>query len=259
MSGADPQNGAGQDPTATLAEARWMAVSGVLTLRLVGFAVCQALIALALVATGQADAWSASAPWWPLAATATNVATFLVVRALLHREGRRYREFFALSTQHLRTDLLVVVGIALLAAILVLVPTLAIAAVLYGDPGTPAETLIQPIPRWAGLMTLALFPVSIAATELPAYFGYARPRLEELSGHAWLAVGMTAGFLALQHATLPLIFDARFAAWRATSYLPLALVFALTLRWRPRLLPLLVVLHGLADLQAAILVLGSSR
>lgn len=238
---------------------RWVAVLAVVSLRLVGFAVAQALIALALVVAGRDDAWAASAPWWPLAATATSVATFLVVRALLHLEWKRYRDFFAVATAHLRGDLLVVVGLVVLAVVLGLVPNYALATVLYGDADVPFEILIQPLPHWAAILTVAVFPVSIAATELPAYFGYARPRLEDLTGRPWVAVGVTAGFLALQHASLPLVFDYRFAAWRALAYLPLALVFALTLRWRPRLLLYLVVLHWLADLQAAMLVLAASR
>ena len=258
MTGAEPVDGAAPQAARSVTT-RWVAVLAVVSLRLVGFAVAQALIALMLLAAGQDHVWAASAPWWPLAATLTSVATFLVVRALLHTEGKRYRDFFAVATTHLRADLLVVGGLAALAVVLGLVPNYVLATVLFSDADVPFDTLIQPLPHWAAVLTVVVFPVSIAVTELPAYFGYARPRLEDLSGRAWVAVAVTAGFLALQHATLPLVFDHRFAAWRALAYLPLALVFALILRWRPRLLPYLVVLHGLADLQAAILVLGSSH
>lgn len=61
-------------------------------------------------------------------------------------------------------------------------------------------------------------------------------------------------FLAVQHGTLPLIFDGRFIAWRVLMYLPFALSVGLLLRWRPQLLPYPVVVHGLLDMATAFMI-----
>ena len=98
-------------------------------------------------------------------------------------------------------------------------------------------------------------PISIALTELPLYFGYAQPRVAELTRSAWAAVLIPAIFLSLQHATLPLIFDPAFIAWRALMFLGFSLVLGWAIWKRRRLLPYLIVVHFLLDFQTAVSIL----
>jgi hypothetical protein len=148
--------------------------------------------------------------------------------------------------------------LAIVSVVPIVVPNVALATLLFGDAETPLATLIQPLPQWAALTALVLFPATIALAELPTYFGYVQPRLEALTGRAWVAVTLTAGFLSLQHATLPLVLEWRFVDWRSLMCAPFALLLAVVLRWRPRLLPYLAVLHGLADLQVAVMLVAAS-
>ena len=80
------------------------------------------------------------------------------------------------------------------------------------------------------------------------------PRLEAQTGRTWLAVLVPSLFLAIQHCTLPLLMDGRFITWRLLMYLPFALFVGLLLHWRPQLLPYLVVVHGLMDMAAALMI-----
>jgi hypothetical protein len=64
--------------------------------------------------------------------------------------------------------------------------------------------------------------------------------------------------LSLQHVTLPLVLDWRFVLWRALMFLPFALLLAVVLDRRPRLLPYLVIVHILLDAAAAAQVLLAS-
>jgi hypothetical protein len=112
--------------------------------------------------------------------------------------------------------------------------------------------LFRPLPAWAVWTAIFVFPTTIALAELPLYFGYAMPRL----GKGWGAAILAAFFLSIQHAALPLIFDWRFIVWRATMFSLFALLLAVALRRRPRLLPYLVVVHGLLDLQTALMFLS---
>jgi hypothetical protein len=93
--------------------------------------------------------------------------------------------------------------------------------------------------------------------EIPTYFGYVMPRLEKRVG-SMLAVSLSALALAAQHVTLPLVFDMRFVLWRLLMFLPFAFLLAIALRWRPRLLPFLVIFHGLIDFSAAWMVYTAS-
>jgi hypothetical protein len=226
--------------------------------RLVGFAVVQTLIAGALLVSGTADPWSASALWWPVVATVVNVATWWLLARLLRRQGRTLWDLFRIDTHHIGRDLGAVAAIAVVTAFLVVVPNFALGTMLFGDAEAPLARMVGPLPGWAALTAAVLFPASIVVSELAAYFGYLQPRLEALTGRAWLAVAVAAGSLSLQHATLPLLFDGRFIIWRALMYLPFAVVLGLALRWRPRLLPYLAVVHGFSEVQIALMVATAS-
>ena len=56
------------------------------------------------------------------------------------------------------------------------------------------------------------------------YQGYALPRLEALSGRAWLAIIIVSFGWALQHSALPLMWDWRWALYRFGSSLLIGIV-----------------------------------
>jgi hypothetical protein len=68
------------------------------------------------------------------------------------------------------------------------------------------------------------------------------------AGSPWSAVLAPSFFLAAQHCALPLIFDTRFILYRFAMFLGFALLMGITLRWRLRLLPYLMVSQALLDL-----------
>jgi hypothetical protein len=229
-----------------------------LPMRLVGFATFQALIALGFLLSGNAGWWDASVPWWPVAAVLTNVVTLAWLVSLMRREGRRFWDLLLVDRTRVRSDAGVVLGIAAVSTALVIAPNFGLATLLFGDAEAPMDTFIQPLPPWVAVGVLVLFPVTIALSELAFYFGFIRPRLEAITGRAWSPTYLTAGFLALQHATLPLVFEWRFITWRALMFLPFAIFLGVLLRWRPRLLGYMAILHGLADLQVALMILSVS-
>jgi membrane protease YdiL (CAAX protease family) len=104
---------------------------------------------------------------------------------------------------------------------------------------------------------MVAFPITNGLAELPTYFGYVQPRLVPQIGRV-AAVLITGLMLACQHATLPLLFDARFIAWRLIMFVPFGLLVAVMLRWRPQLLPYMVVVHMLMDASVMYFVLAAS-
>jgi hypothetical protein len=99
---------------------------------------------------------------------------------------------------------------------------------------------------------LVLFPITIGFAELATYFGYVMPKLKKCFSQKWLAIFLPVIFLSLQHAALPLVFDARFMVYRGLMYCPFALFAGAILYKRPSLLPYFAIMHGIFDFGAVL-------
>jgi hypothetical protein len=167
-----------------------------LTMRLVLFAVFQAVVAVVLFIAGVPEPWSASAAWWPLTATATSAVTFAFLRWRARVEGFSLTAFYRPVRPGAAKDVLLALAVAFVGGGLAVAASILLAPVFFTDPTTASALLIQPLPTWAALLAVALFPVSVALTELPLYFGYVQPRLGARTGSATAAVLVPAVFLS---------------------------------------------------------------
>lgn len=240
----------------------WRGVEAGLVLahRLGLFLVWQALIAGGYLLAGHSAPWSASAAWWPISATLTNLITISYLRHQATREGVSYWQLVGamFNRQHVMRDLLTVLGVLIAVAPVAMLPNLGLAKLLFGDPMGPVAMFVQPLPAGVALACMVLFPLTIAFAELPFYFGYVLPRLAtKRPGYGWPVI-LPALFLAAQHATLPFIPEPRFILWRLGMFVPFALFLGFVLRWRPQLLPYLMAIHALIDLSAVSMVLQVS-
>lgn len=229
-----------------------------LVLRTILFAAIQAMIALVFFASRNENSWQTSAAWWTVVAAAANLVTIFVLIGFYHAEGGDYREAVVLNREHLGKDLLAVLGLLIVAGPITVLPNYFVANALFGGMEEANALFILPLPLWAAIIGLVVFPATIAFAELPLYFGYVMPRLEALGSPKWLAVLIPSFFLGAQHCALPLIFDWRFMVWRFVMFLPFALLLGIALRWRPRLLPYLMFVHALLDLSAGWVVFSLS-
>ncbi|WP_173923078.1 hypothetical protein [Agromyces sp. Marseille-P2726] len=233
-------------------------IAELLLVRLALFAVFQAVIAGLLAVGGTADPWAASAAWWPLTATAANLVNLGLLARYLRLDGSSIASLYRVRRETLGRDILTTLGIVAIAAPLAALPNIGLAAWLFGDPQVALDLFVQPLPMWAAIAGLVLFPITTALAELPTYYGYVQPHLARLTRSAWLIVLLPALVHAFQHAALPLIFDTEFIMWRALMFLPFALLLSIALRWRPRVLPYLLVVHFALDLQAVLMVVAAS-
>ena len=230
---------------------RWPWV--MLPARLVLFAFWQMMVAIGLVLLGVSDAWQTSAAWWPVTAVLANLACLGLLHTFYQQEGARYWDVFRIQRQTMKTDLFILLGTLILTGPIAFLPNILSANWLFGTQQAALDIFLQPLPTWAIIIAAILFPVTVALTELPTYFAYCMPRLEAQTGR-WPTVLLSSFFLAAQHCTLPLIWDGRFITWRLLMFIPFALFVGLLLRWRPQLLPYLVVVHGLMDLALVLMV-----
>ena len=219
--------------------------------RLVLFGLVQAVLALAFAAAGVATPWLAAAAAWPIAVTVTSLCTLVLLRRLLYAEGRRLRDLYRVDVATVASDLRVTGVVVVAAALLATVPNLGLAWLLWGDMEAGVALLVRPVAEPVAWVALLAFPLAVGLSELPWYFGYALPRLRAVVG-ARRALLLTATALALQHVTIPLLFDVRFVVWRALMFVPFALLLGVVLQRRPRLLPYLVVVHVALDLAVGV-------
>jgi len=221
------------------------------------FVAWQGMIALLYFLSGSSAPWDASTAWWTVTATLTNLVCIYLLIKLFKLEGLPYRDLFRFNRETMKSDMLWLLGLVFLSGPAAMLPNIFVAQWLFGDSEAVVPLLFRALPLWAILPTLVFFPITIALAEIPTYFGYVMPRLEKQVG-TWMAVLLASLALAFQHVTLPLVFDVRFITWRLLMFLPFALLLGIALRWRPRLLPYLFIIHGLMDLSAAWMVYTAS-
>jgi len=217
--------------------------------RLLLFGVLQALLALAL------KSWDDSERYWMLVATLGNVVSILWLYFLFKKEGGQYLLLFQFDKTRWKSDLPLFLGLMILLSMAALGPNYLLSMWLWEDPSYSYALLFRPFPNALAFVLLVAFPVTIALAELPTYFGYIMPGLEKKLGKKWLAVGLPVFFLSIQHCCLPLVFESRFILYRGLMYFPFALLLGIALWKRPRLLPYFVVLHGLMDMQAVVMLI----
>ncbi len=226
-----------------------------LPFRLILFATFQlAIAAIAWTASG-VFSYQGAGIYWPYSATAANIATFFVLRSCFWKERLALVDLYRFTKTTARADTIVAIVVLVIAAPLSFFPNTILASALFGDPLGANRWLFGLMPRALAYLTV-LFPLTIAFAELPLYMGYILPRLSLRLNSKTAAVFITGFFLALQHCTLPIVFDLRFVVWRLGIFLPLALLFASVLSWRPRLMPYMMVIHALLDFGAVGLILS---
>ncbi|MDF2628616.1 MAG: hypothetical protein K0R39_2447 [Symbiobacteriaceae bacterium] len=240
--GADPSRGA------------WPVT--MLVLRFSLFLIIQALVAAYYALQGAPSPWQASVAWWPVGVTLTNLICYGLLRHLARREGLTFWQLIKadFSREYVRKDLLVLLGVILLAGPIAIIPNYGLGYLLFGDYMVPVNMFTQPLPYAVALVALFSFPLTMALGEIPTYFAYAMPRLATRWSSNWKAILAAAFWLGIQHMMLPFIPDWRFALWRGAEFLPFALLLGWVLHRRPRLMPYLLLFHVLIDFPVALMV-----
>ncbi len=226
-----------------------------LVIRSLLFLAFQSLIALAFLLGGASTAWNASAAWWPFAIIFTDLICLVLLIRFYRQEGRNFWTIFKIERQHIKADALFLLGFLLLAGPLGYLPNILSAKWLFGDPQVALDLLVRPLPAWAAIASFALFPLLQGLVEIPTYMLYSMPRLEAQGMRPWLAVGLASFFLSAQHIFAPFLPDARFITYRMVMFWPFAILIALVMRARPRLMPYIAVIHALMDLSVAVMFL----
>lgn len=215
----------------------------------------QAIFALGFLLTGSSSAWEDSANWWPFFVTITNIICVTLMVYLLNKEGKRFWDIFRIQKKHIKSDLLALLGITIIMGPIAFLPNIWLGSLLFENPQETLELLVRPLPLWAAVTGMILFPLTQGMAEIPTYFSYTMPRFEEQGMSRWLAVTIPAMMLGLQHIGVPFLFNVSYLVWRGLMFIPFAFLVGIVMRWRPRLLPYLAIIHVLMDLSFAAMLL----
>jgi membrane protease YdiL (CAAX protease family) len=206
--------------------------------RLIFAVFAQAVVAGLYMLLGHPTPWQAAAPWWIVYGTLIDIGCLVFLGWLTRREGIRLFDLVSFQRRRLGQDLLLGVGFIVLYLVLAIGGGIIFGLVVYG--ATPAPAIMAPLPLWGALYSLLVWPIIWAIAEEMTYQGYALPRLEVLSGRAWLAVILVGFGWALQHSALPLMSDWRWAVYRFGSNLLIGIVLPILYLRIRRLLPFII-------------------
>lgn len=216
----------------------------------------QVLFALGFWLAGSSSAWESSANWWPFVVTLTNFICIALLVWLFKREGKQFWDVFRIQKEHIKSDLFALAGLLVLLGPVSYLPNIWLGGLLFGDPQRALDFLLRPLPLWAVYTSIIFFPVTQGLAELATYFSYAMPKLESQGMPRWLAVSLASLFLSFQHIAVPLLFGTRYLIWRGLMFLPFAFLAGIVLRWRPRLLPYMAIIHVVMDMLFAAMLLN---
>lgn len=226
-----------------------------LVMRSVLFLTFQALIALAFFLGGTSNAWNMSVAWWPFAIIFTDLVCLALLIRFYRQEGKRFWDVFRIERQFVKHDVRFMLGFLVIGGLLGYLPNILSAKLLFGNSQIALDLLVRSLPVWATVTSVALFPVLQGLVEIPTYMLYALPRLEARGMRPWLAVALASFFLSFQHVFAPFLPDGRFITYRMVMFLPFAILVAIVMRARPRLMPYMAVVHVLMDMSVAVLFL----
>jgi membrane protease YdiL (CAAX protease family) len=205
--------------------------------------VAHGLVAAVLALNGSAAPWRDAAMWFPLYATLIDAGCLALLWALMRREGGRLIDLIGFDRKRLGRDVLL--GVALIAPSLVFIlGGVALASLLvYGSASAPMTFENLPLP--AALYALIVFPLLWGFTEQMTYNGYLVSRIR-VKGGATLAVVLVALVWSLQHAVMPVRFDADYMLYRALAPIPFS-IFGILVYLRIRRIVPLAIAHWLMD------------
>ncbi|MBN1855629.1 MAG: CPBP family intramembrane metalloprotease [Dehalococcoidia bacterium] len=206
--------------------------------------IAQMLVALLFLRLASSP-YAAAGGYWPVYAIFIDLGCFFLVTWRARTEGLRFRDLIGLDSRRLTVDVRTGFVYVLWVFPLAMAGILGFGFLIYGTFQAPS--VYSPLPAWAAIYSLLVFPAVWALMEQCTYQGYALPRLVALFNSRSVAVALVALGWGIQHVALPLTFDVQFALFRFLSFLPLAVAMTLVYLRTRRLVPL-VIAHWVVDM-----------
>jgi hypothetical protein len=204
----------------------------------------QAVVAAVFALRGSSTPWHDAEPWLPVYGTLIDLGCLALLWRLTRREGIGLFDLVGVERARLTRD--AVLGLALVPMSLVFIfgGTSVAGWLVYGAPAPPYFLGGLPLP--AALYGVVVWPFVWGLSEQMTYNGYLLPRFQVLLRSTSSAIAVVGFAWSLQHAFMPLTFDAKFMAYRLVASPPSAVFDTLVYLRLRRLVPLAIA-HALMD------------
>lgn len=204
----------------------------------------QAVVAAIFALRASPTPWHDAEPWLPVYGTLIDAGCLALLWRLTRREGIRLFDLVGFERSRLVRDLLLGFALIPVSLVFIFAGTYAAGWIVYGTVKPPYFLGGLPLP--AALYGVLVFPFIWGLTEQMTYNGYLVARFQVLCRSTSVAVAVVAFVWSMQHAFMPLTFDAKFMAFRLLASVPFSLFEVLLYLRLRRLIPLALA-HALMD------------
>jgi hypothetical protein len=204
----------------------------------------QAVVAAVFAVRGSSTPWHDAEPWLPVYGTLIDVGCLALLWHLTRREGIGLFDLVGFRRARLIRDTSLGLALIPLSLVFIFGGTYLAGWLVYGAPSPPY--FLGGLPWPAAVYGVLVWPFVWGLSEQMTYNGYLLARFQMLFRSTSLAIAVVAFVWSLQHAFMPLTFDAKFMAYRLLASPPLA-VFDTLVYLRLRSLVPLAVAHALMD------------
>jgi membrane protease YdiL (CAAX protease family) len=206
--------------------------------------VAQGVVAVIFVLRASPSPWHDAEPWLPVYGTLIDAGCLALLWRLTRREGIGLLDLVGLERTRLGRDTLLGLALIPVSLVFIFAGTYAAGWIVYGTVKPPY--FLGGLPLWAALYGVLVFPFIWGLTEQMTYNGYLLPRFQVLCRSTSVVIAVVAFAWSMQHAFMPLTFDAKFMVFRLLSSVPLSVFETLLYLRLRRLLPLALA-HALMD------------
>jgi membrane protease YdiL (CAAX protease family) len=204
----------------------------------------QAVVAAIFALRASPTPWRDAEPWLPVYGTLIDAGCLALLWRLTRREGLRLFDLVGFERARLGRDTLLGFALVPVSLVFILGGNYAASWLVYGT--LTSAYLFGRLPLPAALYGVLVFPFIWGLTEQMTYNGYLVPRFQVLCRSTSVATALVAFAWSLQHAFMPLTFDATFMTFRLLSPVPFSVFVALLYLRLRRLVPLAIA-HALMD------------
>ena len=212
-----------------------------------------AIFAGGVTLAGGVNPWFVAGHWWQTSGTIVNIMTGLVLLGLMRRERSRLASLFPRGGQSGVAVIVFLVGIALAA-----IPAVLLARAFMAGFQSATTILFNSLPVWIAVTSGIAFPITIAAVELPFYYGYLLPRMSARAVPVPVALGVVVIVHSAQYGALPFLPAASYVLYRLLMMLPFALFAGVVIARRGRYMPTLIASQLVVNAWAGFMLMSRS-
>lgn len=182
--------------------------------------------------------------FWATHLSIVNALLLVMMIILLRKKGIGYFGFFKQAN---KSNSLYFLKIFFPLFICAMLPNILLSILLYQDPQIGSTFLIGDIPFFFVLINITIFPILQGLVELPFYFSFIMPKIQNLTHNKWVYIGLPVLFLSIQHMVMPLRFELTYIIYRSLMFFPFAVFIGFLMHKKPSMMPYLVIMHILMN------------